>query len=74
MILRAYGVSFFVTFFGTALSVLLTRAGLPDGKEILPRKDVLAFFVFFTMLFNGGIVPSISCGHRSSASRIRFGR
>lgn len=59
MILRAYGVSFFVTFFGTALSVLLTTMlAYPMARKSFRGRNVLAFFVFFTMLFNGGIVPS----------------
>ena len=59
MILRAYGVSFFVTFFGTALSVLLTTMlAYPMARNSFRGRNVLAFFVFFTMLFNGGIVPS----------------
>ena len=59
MILRAYGVSFFVTFFGTGLSVLLTTMlAYPMARKSFRGRNVLAFFVFFTMLFNGGIVPS----------------
>ena len=59
MILRAYGVSFFVTFFGTALSVLLTTMlAYPMARKSFRGRNVLACFVFFTMLFNGGIVPS----------------
>ena len=59
MILRAYGVSFFVTFFGTALSVLLTTMlAYPMARKSFRGRNVLAFFVFFTMLFNGGVVPS----------------
>lgn len=59
MILRAYGVSFFVIFFGTALSVLLTTMlAYPMARKSFRGRNVLAFFVFFTMLFNGGIVPS----------------
>lgn len=59
VILRSYGVSFFVTFFGTALSVLLTTMlAYPMERKSFRGRNVLAFFVFFTMLFNGGIVPS----------------
>ena len=59
VILRSYGVSFFVTFFGTALSVLLTTMlAYPMARKSFRGRNVLAFFVFFTMLFNGGIVPS----------------
>jgi len=59
MITRAYGVSFFVTIVGTALSVFLTTMlAYPMSRKSFKYRNVLAFFVFFTMLFNGGIVPS----------------
>lgn len=59
MIARAYGVSFFVTIVGTALSVFLTTMlAYPMSRKSFKYRKVLAFFVFFTMLFNGGIVPS----------------
>lgn len=59
MIARAYGVSFFVTIVGTALSVFLTTMlAYPMSRKSFKYRNVLAFFVFFTMLFNGGIVPS----------------
>lgn len=56
---RAYGVTFFVTIVGTSISLLIG----PMLGWVLSRKDykrgkVLTFLVFFTMLFNGGIVPS----------------
>lgn len=58
-IVRAYGVSFFVTILGTAFSVLLTTMlAYPMSRKSFKYRNVLAFFVFFTMLFNGGIVPS----------------
>lgn len=59
MITRAYGVSFFVTIVGTALSIFLTTMlAYPMSRKSFKYRNVLAFFVFFTMLFNGGIVPS----------------
>ena len=59
MILRSYGVSFFVTFVGTALSVIITTMlAYPMSRKSFKYRNALAFFVFFTMLFNGGIVPS----------------
>ena len=59
MIARAYGVSFFVTIVGTALSVFLTTMlAYPMSRKSFKYRNVLAFFVFFTMLLNGGIVPS----------------
>lgn len=59
VILKSYGVSFFVTAAGTAVSVLLTTMlAYPMSRKSFKYRNVLAFFVFFTMLFNGGIVPS----------------
>lgn len=57
-ILRSYGISMVVTFVGGAVSLILTAM----IAYTLSRKDykyhkVLNFFVFFTMLFNGGLVP-----------------
>lgn len=58
-ITRAYGVSFLVTILGTVVSVLLTTMlAYPMSRKSFKYRNVLAFFVFFTMLFNGGIVPS----------------
>ncbi|MGB8451030.1 MAG: carbohydrate ABC transporter permease [Anaerocolumna sp.] len=59
MIARAYGVSILVTCGGTLLSVLLTTMiAYPMSRRNFKYQNVLAFFVFFTMLFNGGIVSS----------------
>ena len=58
-ILRAYGITLFVTVFGTGLSLVIT----PLIAYALSRRDfkraaVYSFLVFFTIIFNGGIVPS----------------
>lgn len=59
VIMRAYGVSFAVTGLGTIISVLLTTMiAYPMSRKNFKYRGVLSFFVFFTMLFNGGIVPS----------------
>ena len=59
VILRSYGVAFVVTLIGTVLSVLLTAMlAYPISRKSFKYRNVLAFFVFFTMLFNGGIVPA----------------
>ena len=59
VILRSYGISFLVTIGGTAISVLITTMlAYPMARKCFRGRNVLAFFVFFTMLFNGGIVPS----------------
>lgn len=59
MVLRAYGISFLITAVGTVCSLLLT-IGLAYGlaKKNLPGRKILTFLVVFTMLFNGGLVPT----------------
>jgi putative aldouronate transport system permease protein len=58
LILNAYAVTIFVTVIGTVMSLLITTM-LAYG---LSRTDyryskISSFFVYFTMLFNGGLVP-----------------
>lgn len=58
-ILRAYGVSILITFIGTIINVALcSMMAYPLAVKNLPGRGFMMFFVFFTMLFNGGIVPS----------------
>lgn len=59
MLLRAYGVSIFVTASGTCLSLILsTLFAYPLSRRDFKYRNFFSFFVFFTMLFSGGIVPS----------------
>lgn len=57
-VVRAYGVSIFVTVVGTALAVCVTMMGayLLANKNVHYRNH-LALFFFVTMVFNTGIVP-----------------
>lgn len=58
-ILHAYGISIFVTVVGTLLGLMLTLAlGYTLAQRDMPGRNAIAFLVFFTMLFNGGLVPS----------------
>lgn len=58
-IFRAYGITILVTVIGTALSLLLTTLmAFPLSLKDLPGRRALNFYVFFTMLFSGGLVPS----------------
>jgi len=58
-ILRGYGVTILITVVGTALSIFLTLLmAYPLSRKELPGKNIISFFIFFTMLFNGGLVPS----------------
>lgn len=57
--LRAYGISAVVTVAGTFLNLLITTLyAYPLSRRELPGRRFFAFFLFFTMLFNGGLVPS----------------
>lgn len=59
MVIKAYGMSFILTATGVVCSLALTTClayGL--SKKGLPGRNVLTFLVFFTMLFNGGLVPT----------------
>lgn len=57
--MRALGVSSFITFVGTSLSLILTfMLAYPLSKSNLPGNRVITFLIYFTMLFNGGLIPS----------------
>lgn len=58
-VIHGYFVSIGVTVVGTILSILMTTLfAYPLSRKDLPLRNIFAFFVFFTMLFNGGLVPS----------------
>ena len=57
--LRALGVSVFVTVVGTILNLTLTTLyAYPLSRKELPGRKLFAFYLFFTMLFNGGLIPT----------------
>ena len=58
-VVHGYVVSIGVTVVGTVLSLLMTLLfAYPLSRRDLPGRQFFAFFVFFTMLFRGGLVPS----------------
>ena len=58
-IAKAYGMTIVVTITGTAANVFLTMSmGYLLSKKDLAGRNFISFFVFFTMLFSGGMVPS----------------
>lgn len=58
-IFRAYGMTVLSTLVGTSLGVMVTMMlGYTLSRKDLPKRKVLNFYVFFTMLFNGGLVPT----------------
>lgn len=57
-IAKAYGVSLFVTVIGTGVSlIVMALYAYPISRPDFPQRKFFTFFVFFTMLFNGGLVP-----------------
>ncbi|WP_042164525.1 carbohydrate ABC transporter permease [Paenibacillus gorillae] len=58
-ILHAYGITLIITAAGTICSLIITALlSYPLSRKELPWRNFWSFFVFFTMLFNGGLVPS----------------
>lgn len=58
-IFRAYGVTIFITSFGTLFSMLLTISlAYPLSLRKLKFRNNVNFLVYFTMLFSGGLIPS----------------
>ena len=59
MIGRAYMISIIVTLTGTVLGVIFTAmCAYPLSRSSFRLRNVFTFLIFFTMLFNGGVVSS----------------
>lgn len=57
-LIRGYGVTILITVVGTFLSLLLTALmAYPISRRDFRYNRPLTFYVFFTMLFNGGLIP-----------------
>ena len=55
----AYKVSIFVTIVGTTIAMLITSmCAYGVSVQRLKYRNRLSFLIYFTMLFNGGLVPS----------------
>lgn len=58
-IVNAYGVTILTSFLTTLLGVLLSASyGYVISRREYRYKKALSFYIFFTMLFNGGLVPT----------------
>ncbi|MCI1424403.1 MAG: carbohydrate ABC transporter permease [Lachnospiraceae bacterium] len=56
---HAYLISVILTTVGTLLGLSITTLlAYALSKQFLPGRKILTFVVFFTMLFNGGLVPT----------------
>lgn len=57
-IIRSYGISILITILGTILSLtVITLYAYPLSRSSFKYKNFFSFFVFFTMIFGGGLVP-----------------
>ena len=58
-VLRSYAITFLVTILGTAISLFIgPMLAWPLARSDYKRGKIITFIVFFTLLFNGGLVPS----------------
>lgn len=58
-IYKSYGVTTFVTVVGTALSMIFTSAmAYTLSVKSVKYRNHMAFYIYFTMLFNGGLVAT----------------
>ena len=57
-VFRAYGITVSITALGTFVSLLMTSmCGYALQRDDFRSRNFFTMFVFFTMLFNGGLVP-----------------
>ncbi|MBQ9863538.1 MAG: carbohydrate ABC transporter permease, partial [Lachnospiraceae bacterium] len=57
--MHAYGISVVLTIVGTALALTITTLlAYAISKKGMPGRGVITFLVVFSMLFNGGLVPT----------------
>lgn len=58
-VIRGYMISGVVTIIGTLINLVITILfAYPLSRKNLPGKKAISFYLFFTMLFNGGLIPS----------------
>ncbi|MBP3962607.1 carbohydrate ABC transporter permease [Paenibacillus sp. DLE-14] len=58
VVIRAYGVTIFITIVGTVFSLLITTMlAYTISRSDYKLRNVTSFYVFFTMLFGGGLIP-----------------
>ncbi|SEO16233.1 carbohydrate ABC transporter permease [Paenibacillus sp. OV219] len=58
IMLRGYGVTILITVIGTVVALFLTAlTAYPISRRDFRYQRPLTFYVFFTLLFNGGLIP-----------------
>lgn len=56
---NSYGITILITIVGTFVGLLISALlAYPLSRRDLPLRSSLSFIVFFTLLFNGGLVPT----------------
>jgi putative aldouronate transport system permease protein len=56
---NAFKITVFITFVGTLVSLTFTTLlAYPLSRKDLPGRSQILFFIVFTMLFNGGLIPT----------------
>jgi putative aldouronate transport system permease protein len=56
---NSYGITILITLIGTFVGLLISALlAYPLSRRDLPMRGILSFLVFFTLLFNGGLVPT----------------
>lgn len=59
LVFNAYGITILITIVGTIASLAITSMlAYPLSRRDLPGGTFFAFVLFFTLLFNGGLVPT----------------
>ena len=58
-VVHAYGISLILTLLGTVLALTITTLlAYSISKKDMPGRKVITFLIVFSMLFNGGLVPT----------------
>ncbi|WP_155973508.1 carbohydrate ABC transporter permease [Paenibacillus sp. Leaf72] len=58
-LVKAYGITVTITIIGTTVGLLISALlAYPLSRGDMPLRGTLSFIVFFTLLFNGGLVPT----------------
>ncbi len=57
-VVQSYGISIFVTVVGTLIAVIMMALyAYPISRRDFKHRNLFSFIIFFTLLFNGGLVP-----------------
>lgn len=58
-IMKSYGMSIITTVIGTILNLMITVLfAYPISRADLKGRSIISFYLFFTILFNGGLIPA----------------